>query len=120
MNRQKQKALEAAGYRVGNAADFLGLSPEESALVDLRVAVSQAVQLLRKKRGFSQVKLAEMIESSQSRIAKIEAGSNDVSLDLMLRSYFALGGQAANIFNGGFKTGAKRGRGSRKVANRAK
>jgi DNA-binding XRE family transcriptional regulator len=120
MNKRKQKALEAAGYQVGDAADFLGLSPEETALVDLRVAVSQAVQLLRKKRGFSQVKLAEMIESSQSRIAKIEAGSSDVSLDLMLRSYFAMGGQAARLFNGGSVVDAKPKSDSRKVAHRAK
>ena len=91
MNDKKRKALEAAGYRVGDVSNFLGLSEEERALVELRAAASAAVHERRTKRNLTQAKLAELLHSSQSRVAKIEAGSSDVSLDLMFRSLFAAG-----------------------------
>ena len=97
MNDKKRKALEAAGYRVGDVGDFLGLSEEERALVELRAAVSAAVHERRTKRKLTQAKLAELLHSSQSRVAKIEAGSCDVSLDLMFRSLFAMGGGVADV-----------------------
>ena len=97
MNDKKRKALEAAGYRVGDVSEFLGLSQEERALVELRAAVSAAVHERRKKQNLTQAKLAELLHSSQSRVAKIEAGSSDVSLDLMFRSLFAVGGRVADV-----------------------
>jgi DNA-binding XRE family transcriptional regulator len=99
MNDKKRKALEAAGYRVGDVTDFLGFSAEERAMVELRASVIAAVQRLRKERRLTQAKLAEMLQSSQSRVAKIEAGSGDVSLDLMFRCLFAVGGQVADVLN---------------------
>jgi len=40
MRKTKQRKLEAAGWRVGSAAEFLELSPEEAALgVELPAAV---------------------------------------------------------------------------------
>jgi predicted XRE-type DNA-binding protein len=97
MNDKKRMALEAAGYRVGDVGEFLGLSREERALVELRAAVSAAVHERRKKQNLTQAKLAELLHSSQSRVAKIEAGSGDVSLDLMFRSLFAVGGGVADV-----------------------
>lgn len=97
MNDKKRKALESAGYRLGDVSDFLGLTDEDRALVELRAAVSRAVQLQRKKRNVTQVRLAQLLHSSQSRVAKIEAGSSDVSLDLMFRSLFALGGNPGDV-----------------------
>ena len=97
MNDKKRKALEAAGYRVGDVSDFLGLSEEERELVELRAAVSAAVRERRTKQNLTQAKLAELLHSSQSRVAKLEAGSSDVSLDLMFRSLFAIGGRAADV-----------------------
>src|SRR5262245_27603532 len=90
-------ALEAAGYRVGDISDFLGLSEVERELIELRVAVSTAIREQRKKQNLTQAKLAELLHSSQSRVAKIEAGSSDVSLDLMFRSLFAVGGGVADV-----------------------
>ena len=99
MNDKKHKILEAAGYRVSDVTDFLGLSEEERALIELRAAVSAAVHHLRKERQLTQAKLAQLLHSSQSRVAKIEAGSSDVSLDLMFHSLFAVGGQVADVLN---------------------
>ena len=100
MKEKKRKALEDAGHRVGDAGDFLGLTDEERSLVELRASVSHAVQVQRKKRNLTQLKMAELMKSSQSRVAKIEAGSGDVSLDLMFRSLFAVGGTVADVLNG--------------------
>jgi transcriptional regulator with XRE-family HTH domain len=99
MNDKKRKVLEAAGYRVGDVADFLRLSAEERALVELRAAVSAAVRRLRTDRHLTQAELAAVLRSSQSRVAKVEAGSTDVSLDLMFRSLFAVGGRVADVLD---------------------
>lgn len=91
MDAQKRKRLEAAGWQVGSAADFLQLSAEEAALVETRLAVSDALRTRRLKRGLTQGELAKKLKSSQSRVAKMEAADPSVSLDLLLRAYFATG-----------------------------
>jgi hypothetical protein len=97
MKPEKKKALEEAGFRIGNTEDFLGLTPEESNLVELRLAVSRTVRSRREHMRLTQRQLASRLKSSQSRIAKLEAGAPDVSLDLLFRSLFAVGGRLADI-----------------------
>ena len=97
MNSSKRAALEAAGFRVGDAADFLGLSAAESRLIDLRVALGRAIRDLRETHQLTQQQLATRIASSQSRVAKIEKAAPDVSLDLMFRGFFAVGGDLAGL-----------------------
>ncbi len=91
MDKKKKAHLEANGWRVGSAEKFLGLSPDEAAYVELRLRLSDAVRDLRKKKHLTQAALAERLRSSQSRIAKIEAADDSVSLDLLIRSLLALG-----------------------------
>jgi DNA-binding XRE family transcriptional regulator len=83
MRETKRKRLEARGWRVGNAQDFLGLSPEEAAYVEMKVRLAEAVRARRQASGLSQTALARQMGSSQSRIAKIEAGDPTVSVDLL-------------------------------------
>ena len=97
MHASKRKKLEAGGYRVGNTADFLGLSPEEAALIDMKAKLSNQLFELRRKGGISQTALANMIGSSQSRVAKMEACDPSVSLDLMFKAAFALGADQEKI-----------------------
>lgn len=97
MDRKKRKALEAAGFRIGDAEDFLGLTPEERELVELRLAVSRAVRRLREERHLTQHQLAAKLKSSQSRVARLEAGAADVSLDLLFRGLFAVGGGLGDL-----------------------
>jgi predicted XRE-type DNA-binding protein len=92
MNQQKRSSLQAAGWVVGDAEDFLELTEEERRLVELRVAVSRAVRTLREAQRLTQTQVARKLKTSQPRVAKIEAGSSDVSLDLMFRGLFSLGG----------------------------
>ena len=91
MDKAKRKRLEAKGWRVGTAAEFLGLSAEESAYIELKVALGGKLKELRNRKRLSQVELAKRIGSSQSRVAKIEAADPSVSLDLLVRSLIALG-----------------------------
>ena len=91
MDKAKQKRLEARGWKVGTAAEFLGLTPEESAYVELKVTLGGKLRELRNRKRLSQLELAKRIGSSQSRVAKIEAADPSVSLDLLVRSLIALG-----------------------------
>ena len=91
MKTGKLKRLRAAGWKAGSARDFLGLSDEESALVELKLSLVTAVREARRKHGLSQTDLAQRMHSSQSRVAKIETGDQSVSLDLIVRALFAAG-----------------------------
>lgn len=91
MDPTKKQRLEAAGWQVGTAEEFLALAPEEARYVELRLRLGDAVRHLRKKQHLSQVQLAERMHSSQSRIAKAEAADRSVSIDLLIRSLLALG-----------------------------
>ncbi len=91
MDAAKRKRLEEAGFRIGTVAEFLGLTPEQSELVEIKVNLSAAVRQQREVSGFSQAELAEKIGSSQSRVAKMEAGDASVSLDLLIKALVAQG-----------------------------
>ena len=91
MRRQKQKRLRARGWKVGTVRDFLGLSNEESAYIELKIKFAAGLRQRRQQRGLSQVDLAAKLQSSQSRVAKMEAGDPSVSLDLLIRSLISLG-----------------------------
>jgi DNA-binding XRE family transcriptional regulator len=91
MNAAKRKRLEAKGWKVGTAAEFLRLSPEEAAYVEFKLALSKSLQEGRRHRKLTQHQLARLLQSSQSRVAKMEAGDPSVSLDLLVRSLLTLG-----------------------------
>jgi predicted transcriptional regulator len=97
MKTSKRAKLEAAGWSIGSAQDFLQLSDAESALVELRLALSHSLRNWRKRRGLSQVELARRLKSSQSRVAKMEAGDTSVSVDLLVRSLFAIGAKPKDL-----------------------
>ena len=92
MSTAKLKKLQSAGWKTGSARDFLRLSDEEAMLVELKLSLTDAVRQSRQKRGLSQIDLAQRMRSSQSRVAKMEAGDPSVSLDLIVRAFFASGG----------------------------
>ena len=91
MRKEKKKRLEAKGWRVGTAKDFLGLTDEESAYIELKIRLAEGLRQRRQEKGLSQVDLAAKLQSSQSRVAKMEAGDPSVSLDLLIRSLITLG-----------------------------
>lgn len=97
MDESTRKKIEAAGYWVGDAAEFLGLTEEEQQIVEFRLAVSRAIRERREKLGLTQAKMAAKMKSSQSRVAKIEAAAPGVSIDLMLSGLFAIGGNVSDL-----------------------
>ena len=91
MNSSKRKKLEKAGWKFGSAEEFLGLTPEEAAYIEMKLALSKSLRQRRLQKNLSQVAFAAQIDSSQSRVAKMEAGDPSVSIDLILKSLLALG-----------------------------
>ena len=91
MRATKRKKLEDRGWKVGSANEFLGLSPDEVAYIEMKLALSNSLKTRRLKNNMSQVELAKAVKSSQSRIAKMEAGDPSVSIDLLMKSLLALG-----------------------------
>jgi hypothetical protein len=91
MHRKKQERLEARGWSLGSAGAFLGLSHDEDAYLLLRYRLAEALRQRRRARRLTQIELAARLRTSQSRLAKMEAGDPSVSLDLLIRSLLALG-----------------------------
>ena len=97
MRTSKRKKLEAAGWRVGGPRELLELSAEEEAYIELRLKLADGLKARRRARGVTQVDLAQSIKSSQSRVAKMEAGDPTVSLDLLVKSLLALGASSREL-----------------------
>jgi transcriptional regulator with XRE-family HTH domain len=93
----KQKRLEAAGWKVGDAAEFLELTAVEAQLVEVKLALGDHMREVRRRRHLTQAQLAERIGSSQSRVAKMEAADTSVSLDLLVKSLLSLGAPMGDI-----------------------
>lgn len=97
MKKSKRARLEAAGWAVGSVQEFLGLSEADAVLIEMKLALSLALRDRRKKHGLSQVQLAQRLHSSQSRVAKMEAGDPSVSMDLLVSSLLLLGASSAEL-----------------------
>jgi predicted XRE-type DNA-binding protein len=91
MDIAKRKRLERAGWKVGTTQEFLGLSDAEASYVEMKLRLARAFAARRTKRRVTQAQVAKLLKSSQSRVAKIEAGDPSVSADLIIRSLLALG-----------------------------
>ena len=91
-----EKRIKALGWKDGTVAEFLGLTPEESALIEIKLALSRRLRQ-RRERRMTQSQLAEKLQSSQSRIAKAETGDGSVSMELLVRAMLATGASPKEI-----------------------
>ena len=91
MKKAKSDKLKKLGYRVTDTQEFLRLSDAEAELVELKIVLTERLREVRQAKGVSQVELAKRLGSSQSRVAKMEAATSDVSLDLIFKALLALG-----------------------------
>jgi len=91
VNSAKNARLEARGGKVSDAQEFLGLSREEAAFVEMKLALAECLRASRIRRNLSQTKVAELVGSSQSRVAKMESGDPSVSVYRLLRAVLAIG-----------------------------
>jgi hypothetical protein len=97
MREQKRKRLERKGWREGSAAEFLELSPNEEAYVELQLRISDGLKKRHAGLTLTRAQLAKIVRSSQSRVVKMETGDQTVSLDLLIRSLLALGASHKDI-----------------------
>lgn len=95
--RVKKRRLTARGWRIGGAKEFLGLTTEEEAYIDLRLRLANGLRKRRIDRRLTQAALAKAVRSSQSRVAKMEAGDPTVTLDLLIRSLLVLGASRSDL-----------------------
>jgi DNA-binding XRE family transcriptional regulator len=91
VNKTKRAKLAKKGWKLGSATEFLELSSEEAAYVELKLALSVKLKEKRVRKKLTQAEFARLIHSSQSRIAKMEAGDPTVTVDLLVKSLLALG-----------------------------
>ncbi len=99
MNESKKKRLVEKGWKVGGVEEFLQLAPDEAAYIELKLRLSDSLRTQRQQKNLTQVELAKLVKSSQSRVAKMEAGDSSISLDLLIRSLLALGASSRDLAN---------------------
>ena len=92
-----RKKLKENGWEIGTVTEFLGLTPDEEAYIELKLNLSRQLKEQRKICGLTQSMIAIKIGSSQSRIAKADANDPTVSIDLLVRAFFAMGISQAGL-----------------------
>jgi len=97
MKASKRKKLQAVGWKIGSAAEFLELTDAEAMLVNMKLALAAHLKTLRQQLKITQQELAKRIGSSQSRVAKMEIADNSVSLELLVRALASLGATPIEI-----------------------
>lgn len=97
MKAEKRKKLEKAGWKVGNAKDFLELDASEAEFVEIKLGLARRLRELREQHRWTQADLAGRLGSSQSRVAKMEAADSTVSVDLLVRSLLAAGADRRDV-----------------------
>lgn len=91
MDKRKRRLIEERGWKIGSVSDFLELTSQESDYIELKLSLSKKLKERRIKNKMTQEEMAKLLKSSQSRIAKMEAGDPSVSIDLLVRSLLAMG-----------------------------
>jgi len=83
------------GWTEGSVEELLALTPEESAIVEMRVRLSESVRERRRAKGLTQRELARRIGSTQPRVAKLEQAG--ASIEMLMRALLALGADRKEI-----------------------
>lgn len=97
MKRLNRTKLESKGWKVGTVSEFLGLTPGETAYIELKLELARDLQKKRRASRLTQTDLARRLKSSQSRVAKMESGDPSVTIDLLVRSLLALGSTKKSV-----------------------
>ena len=63
----------------------------------MKLSLSRQLRLMRVRRRLTQTKAAALLKTSQSRLARMEAGDPSVSLDLLVRGLLALGASPRDL-----------------------
>ena len=88
---RKTARLESAGWKTVTVQNFLGLSDDDMAIIEVKVALAKRLRVQRARAGLSQVEVAKIVRSSQPRVAKMEAADKTVSIDLLVKALVKTG-----------------------------
>jgi len=91
MDSARRRKLEAAGWKFGTVEEFLNLTPDESQLIELRLALCEALREERSRLKLTQAEAAEKLQTTQPRVSRMESGDPSVSLEALFQSLFKLG-----------------------------
>ena len=91
MDKARRKRLEAAGWKFETVEEFLSLTPDEARLIEVRLALSNALKKERKRLKLTQAQAANKLKTTQPRVSRMEAGDPSVSLEAILQYLFKLG-----------------------------
>jgi ribosome-binding protein aMBF1 (putative translation factor) len=97
MKAEKRKRLGKAGWKPGDARDFLELDASEAEFVEIKLGLARRLRELREQHRWTQAELAGHLGSSQSRVAKMEAADSTVSMNLLVRSLLAAGADRRDV-----------------------
>ena len=97
MKAKKKKALELAGYKMTDSVEWLELSPEEEAIVKIRVNFAMEIDRVCKERGITQQALAEKIGTRQSGVARMLNNPSKVTIDSLIKTLLVLGTPSKRI-----------------------
>lgn len=95
MRARRKRA--SRGWKTGTIKEFLALAPEDAALIELHPSLSDGLKAWRKRKRRALHDLAAAVQSSQSRVARMEAGDPAVSIDLLVRTLLALGASGRDL-----------------------
>ena len=97
MTETKKKMLGANGYKVIDSAEWLGISREEAQIVDMRVALAQELERVRKAKGITQAELAKRVGTKQSGVARMLNNPDTSTMDNLIKALIALGEPISKI-----------------------
>jgi transcriptional regulator with XRE-family HTH domain len=97
MDADRKRRLEAAGFKFGTVGELFGLSEAEEQLVEMKVAIAEAIRVLRDVRSLSQAEVARLVGSGQARISKLERSGESTSLDTLVRCMLVLGASRKDL-----------------------
>jgi DNA-directed RNA polymerase sigma subunit (sigma70/sigma32) len=86
--------LAAGGWKSGSAAEFLGLSPEEEAIVEMRLALHKLLKECM--RHMTQKELAARMGLTAGRITQIMNGY-ETSMEQTVRAILATGASLRDV-----------------------
>jgi len=92
----KRTRLEADGWKVGTVAEFLNLTAEEAALIEMKLALSDTLRM-RREQQMSQAELAAKLDTSPQQVAIAETGDSSISLEWLIRAMLAVGATPKEI-----------------------
>ncbi len=95
LDSKKAARIKAMGGRVTTVEEWLDITPEEVAIIDMKIRLGEVLKARRKKKRLSQDRVAKILNTSQGRVSKMEKGQ--ASLEQLAWSLLVLGGSKQEL-----------------------